>query len=284
MIDRHRRITSIIEDFFLYHVASYCQTNISSVLRAGEFYSKPFRAWYENKSSTFLDIVPSHLRDEINAYFKVIYKALDFDKDTEITSTAIICAHQIISAGMTFEFSFEEQWTRYNTLVPPSTIGNEDLDDYETLDEEDYKKSVIHRFLYKLARYYTMCRVIVHELVARRRSGHELHISIETVPTLYTTSTPCDENEHPDLDSFLRRIGVDKKILDPKKVDELAVKWEAASKTKNLVLHPEMQLALFYATNPELSPIKGYIGTSKKCCWCCDFVLTCVTFCLTLAL
>jgi len=30
---------------------------------------------------------------------------------------------------------------------------------------------------------------------------------------------------------------------------------------------------MFYALNPHLNSIQGFIGVSKKCCWCCDFVL-----------
>jgi hypothetical protein len=37
-------------------------------------------------------------------------------------------------------------------------------------------------------------------------------------------------------------------------------------KGDNVFLHVEMQLVLFYVLNPQLSPVRGYIGMSKKCC------------------
>ena len=111
--------------------------------------------------------------------------------------------------------------------------------------------------------------------------GINLDISIGTVPILQTTSTPNLENEYPDLDGFLRDcIGVDRKILDSQKVDKLAGRWRTASEKGHLVLHAEMQLLLFYATNPQFFPTQGCIGVSKKCCWCCDFVFQYALFCL----
>jgi hypothetical protein len=197
----------------------------------------------------------------------------DGHRDDETTLFAIVAAHRIISAGVTSKFSFEQEWTQYDAPSPPSTMIEENLEHCETLDEEDCRKSIIHRFLHKLGRYHSTCRVIVRELVRLRR-GHDLSIAIETVPILNTTRSPSNENEYPDLDSFfLNRFHVDVRTVDSEKLDRLCGRWVAAWKTDVLTLHAEMQLALFYAGNPQILPIQGYIGTSQKCCWCCDFVL-----------
>jgi hypothetical protein len=68
------------------------------------------------------------------------------------------------------------------------TTRDEDIDDYETLEEEDLGKSVIHRFLRKLSRYHASCFIIVRELAAIHRSGQDLDISIQKVPIVQTTS------------------------------------------------------------------------------------------------
>jgi hypothetical protein len=184
---------------------------------------------------------------------------------------AVGTVHKIVTTGTASNFSFEEQWTSYDT---PTTTCDEDIDDYETLEEEDLGQSVIHRFLRKFSRYYSSCFIIVRELAAVHRSGHNLDISIQTVPIVQTTSTPEGENEYPDLDSFLLdRFRVDRRTLDPKKVAKLNDKWRTVWTKGNLVLHAEMQLVLFYVTNPQFNPIQNYIGVSKKCCWCCNFVL-----------
>jgi hypothetical protein len=255
---------------FLPLVVKRCRTKISTILVG--FSSERYRAWYENKSENYLDSVPPRDRDAFADYFKLIYKACTPGHSNEAwLANAIGTAHKIVTTGTASTFSFEEQWTPYDTPTPTS---EENVDDYETLEEEDLGKSVIHRFFRKLSRYYSSCFIVVRELAAIRRSGHNLEISIQSVPIIRPTSTPEGENEYPDLDSFLRdRFRVDRRTLDPRKVDKLKDKWRTTWAKGNLVLHAEMQLVLFYATNPQFNPIQNYIGVSKKCCWCCDFVL-----------
>jgi hypothetical protein len=90
------------------------------------------------------------------------------------------------------------------------------------------------------------------------------------VPFPVTTTTPTEQNEYEDLNSFLTdRTGVDIKKCDPEKIDRLRDKWDLENGKPVL----EMQLALYYALNPQLYPIEGFIGVSEKCCWTCDFVL-----------
>jgi hypothetical protein len=157
-------------------------------------------------------------------------------------------------------------------------VDTEEDDDHESLDAEEMKKSSIYRFVQKLSRYYAACGVITSELVALVRLGAGVNITVETVPISVTTSTPAKENEYPSLESFLeQRMQIDVKSLDPQKVGRLRDLWPRDRNSQNLFLHAEMQMALFYALNPLLCPIQGFIGVSKKCCWCCDFVFKSVT-------
>lgn len=200
-----------------------------------------------------------------------------------------------------FADSLEEQWAAYDSKIPHDKVavdalatseGNlqeeqvdagqadveqedtEGLDDRESLDRMEIVRSSIYRFLRKLSRYYVACRIVTSELVALVRSGAEPTIKVETVPTSMTTSTPAKENKYPSFESFFERcVRANVKLLDPKKVDRLRDKWPHDRESQNLFLHAEMQIVLFYALNPQLCPIQGFIGASKKCCWCCDFVL-----------
>jgi len=157
-------------------------------------------------------------------------------------------------------------------------VDTEEDDDRESLDPEEMRKSSIYRFVQKLSRYYVACGVIISELIALVRSGAGVNIKVDTVPISIITSTPANENEYPTLESFLeQRMDIDLKSLDPQKVGHLRDSWPHDIKSQNLFLHAEMQIALFYALNPELCPIQGFIGVSKKCCWCCDFILKSVT-------
>jgi hypothetical protein len=187
---------------------------------------------------------------------------------------AVLNAYTITSTGIASNVALQQEWAEYDISVPSSTTDIENDDDRETLEDDDWRQSSTHRFLHKLARYDTACHAIVRELVSLRRSGHDLNITIVTVPVSETTSTPSDEKEYPKLDNFLDHgLGIDARTLDLKKVDKLRNKWETDWKEEFLFLHAEMQLTLFYATHPDNLPIQGYIGVSKKCCWCCDFVL-----------
>jgi OTT_1508-like deaminase len=197
--------------------------------------------------------------------------------------------------------SLEDQWAAYDTgtskhravvdtLETQKDMQGEQVDggrmdvdteednDHESLDAEEMKKSSIYRFVQKLSRYYVACGVIISELVVLARFGARIDITVETIPISITTSTPAKENEYPSLESFLKQcIQIDVESLDPQKVRRLRDSWPHDRNSQNLFLHAEMQMALFYALNPLLCPIQGFIGVSKKCCWCCDFIFKSVT-------
>jgi hypothetical protein len=224
-------------------------------------------------------------------------------ENAEHVVNAIAHAYIIIEQNAS---TFEHQWAKYDTgsedRVAVDASGTqeenvqeeevdrgpdveqeqtEDQDDRESLDPQEMKSS-IYRFLRKLSRYFVACAVITSELVGLIRSSDGFDIKVKTVSISTTTSTPAKENEYPSFKSFFeRRVQIDMKSLDPKKVDRLRDSWVHNRESQNLFLHAEMQIALFYALNPRLCPIQSFIGVSKKCCWCCDFVLksvTCVTF------
>jgi len=154
------------------------------------------------------------------------------------------------------------------------TVPDVEDDDRESLDKEDLDKNPVYRFVRKLARYWTACHHIVRELVSLHRSGSPFTITIETIPFTITTSTPEIENEYYDLASFFaERLATKLGTLESKAINALRDKWTRNWRKANLFLHAEMQMALFYSLNPQLNPIQGFIGVSKKCCWCCDFVL-----------
>lgn len=232
-------------------------------------YAAPFAAWYTKfkGSRTPPEDIGPKLRRAIDVYLPIINGCLVGDTTPESITYTITCAHGMLSNSITS--FFEPQWRNCR-----HSNGQERLDDYESVDPEDNQKSAIHCFLKKLARYYTACHTIVSELVALRRFGNDICITIETVPISRTTSTPANENEHQTLDSFLKQhLCVDSKELVSKKLPALREEWSRAWGQAALTIHPEMQLVSFYVLNPQLSPLQGFIGLNKNSCWCCDFVL-----------
>jgi len=276
--DRQKHIVRIVEKALLPLVVARCRMKIFAIF--SEPYSKPFRTWYEDvkASKLSLDSVDDD-KDLILALLDIIYLPSGGDekkpRDDENVVAAIISAcHVVVNTNA--PSTLEPQWINYHasTLPLEKSLDEELLDDYEYLDPLDIRKSAVHRFLWKLGRYYTACYTVVRELIFLHRSWDALCIKVDTVPIIKTTSKPSEEREYHNLDTFLKQCtNTDLKTLDPKKADGLRDKWTPAWKNANLFLHAEMQLVLFYTLNPQLSPIRGYIGASKKCCWCCDFVL-----------
>ena len=280
-----------------------CQDKISHILNGP--YSKPFRDWYADiaESNTLEDIAEVH-HNMLLGSLKLINDCSGDDVSKLRKAEDVAIVRSIIAASIIISKlsdTYEYLWTPYDLKVPRNKVvddvleGNagmedlgrqaeegmdvdgedlEHLDDHEFLDLVDMKKSSIYRFLRKLERYYVTCRIITSELVSLVRSGSELNVKVETVPILTTISTPAKENEYPTFeDFFTQRMRVDLSMLDPKKVGGLRDSWPQKWRSQNLFLHAEMQIALFYALNPHLYPNQGFIGVSKKCCWCCDFVL-----------
>ena len=176
------------------------------------------------------------------------------------------------------DFLEESQWAVYDPKMhydkaDVSDQVSEDDDDRESLGPTEMKKSSIYRFFRKLERYYIACRTVTSEIVHLVRNNLAINITVATVPILKTTSTPAEQNEYPSCEEFFKdRLDTDMETLNKKKLGSLSVSW-SKGRELNLFLHAEMQMALFYALNPQLCPIQGFIGLSKKCCWCCGFVL-----------
>lgn len=131
-------------------------------------------------------------------------------------------------------------------------------DDRESLDPAEMKKSSIYRFFRKLERDYVACHVVTSELVYLVRSGDVEHnvtinVTVETLPIWTTTSTPAEQNEYPTCEDFFReRFQTVVNTLNHKKFDKLWSSWPRVWKSNNLFLHAEIQMALFYALNPQL--------------------------------
>ncbi|KIM83277.1 hypothetical protein PILCRDRAFT_7235 [Piloderma croceum F 1598] len=290
---RHATIRSVVIDFFLPQVVERCRDKLSHIL--GGPYSKTFRDWYADITEPnpleggdrSLDPVILECSELINRCSSERIPERRNADDVFALVYAISNASIIIDA---FAGSLEERWAIYDSKISHDKVAGqgeadgggtdvdeaatEDLDDRESFDQIEMARSSIYRFLRKLFRYYIACRNVTSELVAIVRSGAKLDITVETVPISMTTSTPANENEYPSFESFFELcVRADVKSLDPKKIDRLRDRWARDRKSQNLFLHAEMQIALFYALNPQLFPVQGFIGVSKKSCWCCDFVL-----------
>jgi hypothetical protein len=267
-------ISSIVKDVLLPRIVERCREKISQIFIG--HYSRPFRDWYANidKSNPLEDAVgrPDPRLDWLDRGLQTINSCSG--DDVSILSDSSYVGSILYASGIMSMFGdiLESQWAVYNSKT--QVIDDEDDDDCKFFGPVEMKKSPIYRFFRKLERYYVACRTVTLEVVHLVRSNFAIKIIVATVPILTTTSTPAEQNEYPTCDEFFTKcLKIDVKTLDPKKVDSLRESWLKSRESDNLFLHAEMQMALFYALNPQLYPIEGFIGVSKNCCWCCDFVL-----------
>jgi OTT_1508-like deaminase len=253
-----------------------CQKKISATF-SSETYSKAFHAWAATKED---------LTDATSSFIKTIKEALAGDRNTARSQKLLCCA--ITAAWLLLDGkhipepddpapAFQE-----SEEITDAEINDDDKHEHETLDAVDRRKNPVYCFIRKISRYSTACSIIVQELAFLYRSGTSLDIRFEAVPISDDTrSTPAKEGEYETLGDFLSGcLNTNLQTLEPDKIDGLQKSWSHTRQKDSLILHAEMQLALFYSLNPSLSPIQGFIGVSKRCCWCCNFVLKYViSFC-----
>jgi len=162
---------------------------------------------------------------------------------------------------------------------PPSAAMDGATKDYRPWNPTEYERRAVSRLLRRLGKYYAASCTLVSELVdIVRRTGCGLCIQVQALPfqlSMDIMRTPKVENEYSSVDDFFRRcVTAGMWDLDFKKLEGFCNTWVKQWSSEVLYLHVEMQFALFYALNPDLSPKRNYIGMcGKKCCFCCDFVI-----------
>lgn len=132
-------------------------------------------------------------------------------------------------------------------------------------------------YLSKIARYLSAANNIVACLVylrTRRRQGVTKSFVVEPVGSSTVMTSASQDGEPPDLDTYLsENFDLSSKSLLPSKAGGAKDSWALAREKPTLFFHAELKMAIFYALNPDLFPVGGYIAVSKKCCKLCDFVL-----------
>ncbi|KAJ7207962.1 hypothetical protein GGX14DRAFT_396160 [Mycena pura] len=137
----------------------------------------------------------------------------------------------------------------------------------------------IRRYVSHLARYSTAAEHVVECFKFLRRTCQRPNAStftIQCVPLLDSLrlGSAADDEEPINIETYLRdNFNVPYKSLLPNKGSQARDSWTAARNRKCSFLHTELQLAMFYCLNPDLLPVAGYIGVSKRCCGLCAFVL-----------
>ncbi|KAJ7207958.1 hypothetical protein GGX14DRAFT_634593 [Mycena pura] len=137
----------------------------------------------------------------------------------------------------------------------------------------------IRRYVSHLARYSTAAEHVVECFKFLRRTCQRPSAStftVQCVPLLDSLrlGSAADDEEPINIETYLRdNFNVPYKSLLPNKGSQARDSWTAARNRKCSFLHTELQLAMFYCLNPDLLPVAGYIGVSKRCCGLCAFVL-----------
>ncbi|KAJ6588562.1 hypothetical protein B0H19DRAFT_1100068 [Mycena capillaripes] len=132
------------------------------------------------------------------------------------------------------------------------------------------------KLVQKLGRYY----IAMKNMVSTFRYLSKLHnrsvmsmVQVEVLP-VRPRIAPAADSEPTLLENYLStQFNIAIQTLDPDKISSAREKWASTRATVSQFFHAELQLAMFYVIHPELVPMGGYFGVSKKCCALCDFVL-----------
>ena len=268
----------------LFAVALICAPKIDNILARD--YSQPFLDWYQkfNESSNLGDpgVAPGKV-EQIANYLEELHVALQDPKIEGARGPCIVAAeglHPHLNELEPLWIRFATDKSSGETVVVEGDDGEED-EDRQSLTDEELRKSRIYRLVKKLAHYSIACHNVVRSVMnLSRPGGPSWDFKIETVPldAANVTCSPQQLNEYSDAEKFFgERLKEETTALNGKLgISSLRDSWPSKWKTKNLFLHAEMQLALYYAFNPHITPLHGYIGVSQKCCFSCDLVLKCV--------
>lgn len=245
-------------------------------------YSTHFVEWYNAKVSEavpFSEIAglePGLCLKIHSMFWTIIHCQRDKHRTTDEMTRALFAAYEITKDHLEI---FEEQWDAYSkkpTLEPIVDADEETLDDAQMLGKMEYQKNHIHRFLGKLARYIIASSRIIQELVTLYCSQVQFTVTIGSVPLNKhgPSCHPMDENEYSTFENFIKtEIHTDLQGLSG-----LRDQWAHAYQEQTLVVHAELQLALYYSVRPKAHPIKGFIGASQLSCFACDFVIKWVLY------
>ncbi|KAF9004772.1 hypothetical protein BDQ17DRAFT_1325564 [Cyathus striatus] len=133
-------------------------------------------------------------------------------------------------------------------------------------------RSLMLRVILTFARYAISCHIVVQSVYEIHVLRQEFNIQLELVPN-YGHQIPISTQQL-NLPETLQEVFDDLNIpVDIKSLPILQERWEDMLASTKLRVHPEIQLALFYAYNPEFWPESGIIATSKNPCTACQTFL-----------
>ncbi|KAJ7749285.1 hypothetical protein DFH07DRAFT_556668 [Mycena maculata] len=130
-------------------------------------------------------------------------------------------------------------------------------------------------YLAKLSRYLNASKNLAWSMVyLGTQESKAAIVGVEPLPILPGVRSPEDDDEPPDLESYLKQeFDVALSALHPDKYGSARDTWSGARTDRKPFFHAELQLAIFYTLNPDCLPMGSYLGVSKRCCALCDFVL-----------
>lgn len=271
-LDRKVRGEKIATSFLLPLVMKLCKGKISTIIKTP--LEPAFRSWEETiRNSNPMYLVNATKATNRLTEWLAVLQGLHTD-DASLCVIPVVAQAILKSEAVTI---LEPHWRLFDQTPDVSNVHGTEGEEDEDEDEESGKadKSSIYRLLRKLARYATVCRTIVHALIDLRRSPiKHFNIVVETVPIQKTNRMPMETEECISFSRFCTDfLHQSTENLDSRKTNSASNSWGNKWKGTRLILHAEMQMALYYACNPQLLTICNFIGVSKRCCWCCDFVL-----------
>lgn len=286
--DFNKMVQSIAMRTLLPLISERCQAQITRIFRS-PYNTLRFQhrfTWAESTEGGYLSSVKgSKDLQAAHSMFESINATRSPNASEKDRCKALIAANEITKPS-TFR-SLVDRNPRVDTpqvalsqnqVISDSEEG--DRDDAESLTTEELYKTPYERFLREAGLYAASATVIVYQLARFRsrcsrssRFPGSSEIRVETTGISVTKEHPSAENEFATFEDYLSHLGVDIAGLDEKAISPCRDGWTYRRTSNFIYLHAEMQMAMFYALNPSVLPINGFLGVSKRCCWSCDFVL-----------
>ncbi|KAJ7757144.1 hypothetical protein B0H16DRAFT_1885841 [Mycena metata] len=249
---------------FLVDVAGHCFTNIVD-LSQDSWGRRSLQYWISNQTSDVLTRVPAERREDIFTDLDMVSRPIPSSMSPDD-----LCSFLILVAGLVPVFQ------KYELHNPMHSYGGDSSPEPEE-DGFPLIPDAAVQYIHELDRYFQAAKSIIACFANLSRKMHGAPVASSFRVEFLTpppNASPSEGMEPEDLDSYLTpQFHILSESLVTEKVGVAKDKWAAARDAHTLSYHAEMQLAIFYALNPEILPLSDYIGLSQPSCGLCDFVL-----------
>ncbi|KAJ7177851.1 hypothetical protein C8R46DRAFT_1188033 [Mycena filopes] len=249
-----------VTDSFLVDVADHCYANIAALAHRFEGARCSLKAWILDRTPAVLTRIPVERRADVFADLQLASRPIPLSLEPDVMRDVLVAV-----AGLVPVF---QKYDLYDPLRDADSSSSQEDDDFPLIP------TAVFRYIDELGRYFVAALNIVGCFASLSRKIPVAAIFRVEALTPPPRASPGEEMEPKNLDSYLTtQLDMLSKCQVAERLGVGQHEWATARDEHTLSYHAEVQLAAFYALNPDTSPIGDYIGVSRASCGLCDFVL-----------